>query len=698
MNEIDSLAVLNLVHQRHARWNVSERLGELAASRDSLGSELVGANWSELHSNRSKSLRSVGADLLLASDMARNMIAEASSQQGANSKQHECALILKRTYIFDDDPSEETAGSSPTDEWGERFVFHDSDLEDERAPHRPKEVGASGSERHSLSKRHGGRRPAASGMRIKKSDLCIKHSDVDKAIEEAKHKIKFKRPEDMDSEDISERSIGSIGELNLATGLLLTKRFDLSHDEIINALPMIDLMSKSHQRHHKHQMHDLCPGHMKTMMCTKTRYRTITAHCNNLKHPTWGASKTPYSRYLPPDYADGLNAPRAARDGKPLPSARLITSTIHVDADQPSHDYSMAFADWGQLLNHDITRVAVGEAPDCCPHLLKGLCMPIPVPPNDPLYSEFNVKCLKFERSLAAARPKCLLGHRAQINLITSPVDASFVYGSTRAQANQLRAHKGGKMRVWNYFEKLKLKPLLPPKLEQRDKDCIARPKNLYCFDAGDVRVNEQTHLTVLHTIYLREHNRIAKQLAELNIDWDDDKIYQETRHIVAAGMQHVMMNEFAPLLLGSHYVEKYKLKPMLAGFWMGYDPSVTISTGTGFAAAGFRYGHSMIEGTIRRMDPLTGRLIEAQLLRFLFKRPFMLYEPGAIDQLLAGMLLSAAEQADPFVSEELSGHLFQPPKAQFGHDLPAINIQRGECSILELFYIISTNHLLIDI
>lgn len=308
--------------------------------------------------------------------------------------------------------------------------------------------------------------------------------------------------------------------------------------------------------------------------------------------------------------------------------------------------------------------------------------MPIPVPPNDPLYSKFKVKCLKFDRSLAAIRPKCLLGLRAQINLVTSPVDASFVYGSSKALAAKLRKFSDGKMKVWNYFEELKLKPLLPPKTEDPDKECIARPRNLYCFEAGDVRVNEQTHLTVLHTIYVREHNRIAKIFSQMNMEWDDDKIYHETRHIVAAGVQHVMVNEFLPLLLGHSFLNSYKMmKPSQSngdGYWDGYDKSVTTSTGTGFAAAAFRYGHSMVEGVIKQFDPINGHFIKGQLLRFLFKRPFLLYEPGVMDQLVMGMVLTPTEQTDPFVSEELSGHLFQPPKAKFGHDLPAINIQRG--------------------
>lgn len=226
---------------------------------------------------------------------------------------NECALILKRTYILK---------KNNEDEWGEKFVFND---EDEK-------------------------------KKVHKKDLCIKYADINKAVEEAKHKIKFKKPEDLGTTfELSEQSIGNLAELNLATAQLIIKKFDLSHDEILNALPMIDMSST------KFSVLGLCPRHVRPMLCMKSRYRTITAHCNNLRHPSWGATNTPYSRYLPPDYADGLDLPRAAQDGSPLPSARLITSIVHRDADEPSNDYSALFPSWGQVLNHDVTRAAVGE-------------------------------------------------------------------------------------------------------------------------------------------------------------------------------------------------------------------------------------------------------------------------------------------------------------------------------------------------
>lgn len=74
-------------------------------------------------------------------------------------------------------------------------------------------------------------------------------------------------------------------------------RFDLSHDEILNGLPLIDLSRTNFWPY--------CPGHVKPIPCPIERYRTITAHCNNLKNPSWGAANTPFVRYLPPVYSDG---------------------------------------------------------------------------------------------------------------------------------------------------------------------------------------------------------------------------------------------------------------------------------------------------------------------------------------------------------------------------------------------------------
>lgn len=55
---------------------------------------------------------------------------------------------------------------------------------------------------------------------------------------------------------------------------------------------------------------------------------------------------------------------------------------------------------------------------------------------------------------------------------------------------------------------------------------------------SGDSRASEHTLLAVSHTLFLREHNRLARKLKRLNPQWDGEKLYQEARKILGAFMQ----------------------------------------------------------------------------------------------------------------------------------------------------------------
>ena len=306
-------------------------------------------------------------------------------------------------------------------------------------------------------------------------------------------------------------------------------------------------------------------------------------------------------------------------------------------------------------------------------------CKPIAIPADDPLYSRHGQRCMDFKRSLAGLRPNCALGPRVHVNTITATVDGNTIYGSTKAIADSLRTFSGGLLKVQDVFRGHGLKPLMPKQLIRPELDCFDRPQDVHCFWAGDERVNEQPTLTAMHTLYVRDHNRLAARLARLNPHWDDDRIYHETRHIEAATIQHILMNEYLPMLIGHQTMALHNLTETPPGtYWMGYNPEVTPSISQGFSTAAFRQGHTFIQGHVRLHDSRTHQHLGSIPLRQLFKRPFHYYVPGRMDQVLAGIVDTPAQTYDPFITEEISGHLFQEKGDHFGMDLPAINLARG--------------------
>ena len=61
--------------------------------------------------------------------------------------------------------------------------------------------------------------------------------------------------------------------------------------------------------------------------------------------------------------------------------------------------------------------------------------------------------------------------------------------------------------------------------------------------------------VTSIHVLLLREHNRIANEVHKVNSAWEDEMIFQETRKIVGAIIQHITYNEFLPELLSTETV-----------------------------------------------------------------------------------------------------------------------------------------------
>ncbi|CAL1569504.1 unnamed protein product [Knipowitschia caucasica] len=62
--------------------------------------------------------------------------------------------------------------------------------------------------------------------------------------------------------------------------------------------------------------------------------------------------------------------------------------------------------------------------------------------------------------------------------------------------------------------------------------------KEVPCFIAGEVQVDENIALTSLHTLFSGDHNRVARALKRINPQWDSEMLYQESRNILGAYTQ----------------------------------------------------------------------------------------------------------------------------------------------------------------
>ena len=105
-----------------------------------------------------------------------------------------------------------------------------------------------------------------------------------------------------------------------------------------------------------------------------------------------------------------------------------------------------------------------------------------------------------------------LSGPREQLNQNTAFVDASHIYGQDICQADSLRDFSGGKMQ-WTPSPIHGGKIMMPT--TETNKECKSELGK--CYVAGDHRASEQPALAAIHTIFLREHNRIVDELARVS-------------------------------------------------------------------------------------------------------------------------------------------------------------------------------------
>lgn len=376
-------------------------------------------------------------------------------------------------------------------------------------------------------------------------------------------------------------------------------------------------------------------------------FRTIDGTGNNPAHPDWGSTEEPFLRLTAPAFGEGGVEPA----GSDRPSARAISNAVAAQAESmPNRRGVSSFVwQWGQFLDHDLDLTPVSDPVEP---------FDIPVPAGDPFFDPAGTgtAVIGLDRSYS----EIVDGRLEQFNELTAFIDASQVYGSDPERAMDLRANDGtGRLRT-------SIGNLMPFNVNGLPNAPTDQDPSF--FIAGDFRANEQVGLMAMHTLFVREHNYWASQIAAASPGLNDDQIYESARVIVGAEIQAITYNEFIPLLIGPRPLPRYT----------GYRPGVNPTIANEFATAAYRFGHTMLPPELLRLDS-SGREIEDGHLSLAgsFFNVSALTKEGGIDPVLRGLAVQPAQELDNRLVDEVRNFLFGPPGAG-GFDLASLNIQRG--------------------
>ncbi|MDJ0553679.1 MAG: peroxidase family protein [Microcoleaceae cyanobacterium MO_207.B10] len=385
-------------------------------------------------------------------------------------------------------------------------------------------------------------------------------------------------------------------------------------------------------------------------------FRTIDGSNNNLDQVEYGKTGENLLRLTPVSYADGIEELADGLNPREISNAVFTQSESILNARNLS-DYTWL---WGQFLDHDVTlsELQSGETAET---------INIFIPGDDEIFAPGSF--IPVTRSLFDENTGTSTDNpREQFNEITAWIDGSNVYGSELERSDWLRTFDDGKLKVTDHSTgDLLPTPGSDPNAPHMAMDGVTGEST---FIAGDVRANENVALASMHTLWVREHNRIAGIIADTHTDLPDEEIYQRARKIVGAEIQKITYDEFLPSL-------GVTLDP-----YTGYDPTVNPNITTEFSTAGFRIGHTLISSTLPRINEYGTPTEEGPLsLADAFFRPDRITEEGGIDPILRGLAFQVQQETDASVIDDLRNLLFGPPSGgpvANGSDLPSLNIQRG--------------------
>ena len=263
----------------------------------------------------------------------------------------------------------------------------------------------------------------------------------------------------------------------------------------------------------------------KTRIPDLPAYRTYDGSKQDPFDEDMGAAYTRFGRNSPVDLTP--ETPDQRVEPNPREVARRL---MHRDEFKPATSLNVLAACWIQFQNHDWFGHGEND-PDAY--------IDIELDENDdwPAGAPMRIKATSADRTgggngNGAAPPTYL-------NNVTHWWDGSQIYGSSEERNRELRSGEGGRMRV----EDGMLPNESDPKLDG--------------VDATGFADNYWIGLSLLHTLFVKEHNSIADHLKGAYPSWDDEKLFLTARLVNSALLAKIHTVEWTPGILANPVLER---------------------------------------------------------------------------------------------------------------------------------------------
>ncbi|KAJ3168739.1 hypothetical protein HDU87_000942 [Geranomyces variabilis] len=375
--------------------------------------------------------------------------------------------------------------------------------------------------------------------------------------------------------------------------------------------------------------------------------QTLDGTHNNLDNPNFDSTNGQYyiRRNHPAMFGTGTTCEPG---GQSRPNARTVSSQAlaggpYKYTDQGHTDFLAA---WGLCMHLDVTG----------PMRNSSDTYNIPIPVGDSVFDPVSLGGLSIPLDRAqyariVTDPINGQPDRLYTNGFSAMIDGSGLYGSGDPLAYDPRSYSNGEL-TWETHPVLGETPPYDPVAGE--------------FQWVWSSIDLVPHLTVPYLLLFREHNRRARLLKVAYPDWSDEQIYQKARRLVIATIQHISLNFYYPMRLGTAAVA-YK----------GYNSSVNIAIDLAFSNVGFRYGHSAVNSLIQRYDAngqvfTDGPLVLEEVF-FQDDTPFLLSD--GLESIIRGFATQPEQAVDGHYAPAVRNKL---PMEHPYYDLAAIDIQRG--------------------